>query len=93
MTLFALLMDATAAGNEYPLGSRQHLLVFVRAASEDAAFTEALVALTEKQWTEAHLKQIEPFGLLPASIENPSVRAAALKAAEGHRAIVVFDQA
>ena len=93
MTLFALQIDATADGNEYAQGSRQHLLVFVRADSEDAAFAEALVALSDKRWTGAELKQISPFGVAPASIDDPSVREAALKAAEGHRAIVVFDQA
>jgi len=92
--LFALLMDATAAdGNEHLPGSRQHLLVLVRATSEEAAMIEALVALTEAAWRDAELKNIQPFGVSPSSLGDPVLRDAAMRAQEGHRSIVVFDQA
>jgi hypothetical protein len=87
-------MDATAeAGNERPLGSRQHLLVFVRAGSKEAALTEGMMALTDKAWSNGELKQIEQFIVAPASIEDPVTREAALAAEQGNRSIIVFDQA
>ena len=93
MTLFGLLMDASAAEeNEYPLGSRHHLLVFVRAPSEEGAIAEALLALADGRWRDGELKQIQPFGVAPASIADPVVRDAAMKAEQGHRSVIVYDQ-
>lgn len=93
MRLFALLMDATAeAGNEHPLGSRQHLLVPVRAPSTEAALAEGMVALTDRAWNNGELSEIVPLTVAPGSIEDPVVHEAALQAEQGNRSIIVFDQ-
>lgn len=86
-------MDATADGNEYPIGSRHHLLVFVRASSDEDAMAEALVALTDRNWRDGKLKEMGPLGVPPASIADPVLKEAALQAERGYRSIVVHDQA
>lgn len=91
--LFILALDATAdAGNEYPLGSRQKLVVIVRADADDEAIAEAQIALTNKQWRDGALKEIVPFAGTPSSIDDPVIREAAMRAAQGHRSIIVTEQ-
>jgi len=53
---------------------------------------EGLIALTDKHWCDGELKQIQPFGVTPSSIADPVVREAAMKAEQGHRSIIVYDQ-
>jgi hypothetical protein len=94
MSVFALLMDATAGeGNAHPPGSRHHLLVLVRAASDEEALTEALIALTDLVWRDGEVKEIRPLDVAPSSIADPTLRDAATKAKQGHRSIIVYDQA
>ena len=93
MSIFALRIDAVAAdGNEFPIGTRHHLLVLVPTHSPEDAMASALIGLADQKWREAELVELGPMGVAPASIASPVLREAALKAAQGHRAIVVYDK-